>query len=319
MKKHQDLYDQITDKIIKQLEAGVIPWLRPWDKKEAAHISGQLAMMPMNRVSARAYSGINAILLWCEAYERGWEQPLEFVTYRQAEELGGHVRKGEEATMIVFLGEAPKKDWQPPADDPTSTKGKWYKFLKKYWVFHWSQCEGVKPREQRPRNTVAMTEPGFNAFVASTGANIKVGGTRACYVPSLDFVAMPPLGSFVDAGNYKSVLCHELCHWTGHVKRLARDLTGGFGSHKYAREELIAEIGSAFLCAQLGIEGKLRHAEYLGSWIKTLQEDSKAVVQAAAGASRAADYLLATMAQPIARNRALVPIQPEQHALAMAA
>jgi antirestriction protein ArdC len=317
MRKQQNVYDEITTRILAQLERGVVPWLMPWSERAAADISGTIDGVPINRVSARAYSGINTLMLWCAAIEQAWPQPWQFVTYKQAAELGGHVREGEKATPVFYLGEAKNKHFIEPMPGEQSSQRPTYRFLKKYWVFHWSQCEGIQPRKIPERDTRIMGEAAFTAFVANTGADIRIGGTSAHYDRRADFVAMPPLGAFIAKSgeaegpeHYKATVCHELVHWSGAPHRLARDK-----ARSYAFEELVAEIGSAFLGAELGTTPELRHAEYIGHWIRGMKDDATAIVRAAAQASKAAEYLLSLKAPPIAINRALVPYDRRRTAL----
>ena len=282
------LYDEVTARIIAQLEAGCFPWVQPWGRA-----GGAAPGLPCNAVTGRAYSGINILMLWGAVIAQGW--PTQgWLTFRQALEAGGNVRKGEKGTAIVyadrFTPESEKERARASGEDARSVA-----FLKRFTVFNVAQCDGLPdactatPAPLPDREIVPLAE----AVIAASGVPVRIGGDRAYYVPSADFVQVPPQPAFFDQINFYRTALHELTHATGHASRLGRDLTHPFGSKDYAREELVAEMGSAFLCAALGIVPTVRHADYLASWLAVLREDNRAIFRAASAASKAADWLLA--------------------------
>jgi antirestriction protein ArdC len=264
------LYDEVTARIISELEAGRVPWVQPWGK------TGTGPGLPRNAV-----------------IEQGWPSQ-SWLTFRQAVEAGGGVRKGERGTTVVYADRFTPEAEKARAIE-TGGDAKTIPFLKRFTVFNVAQCEGLRPglaADPAPlpeRQIVPVAE----SVIAASGVDFIVRGDRAFYVPSLDFVQVPPQPAFFDQINYYRTCLHELTHATGHVSRLARNLTNSFGGKDYAREELIAEMGSAFLCAALGIEPTVRHADYLASWLEVLREDNRAIFRAASAASKAADWLLA--------------------------
>ena len=280
-----DVYSRVTDRIVADLERGVRTWQKPWD---ASHPAGSITR-PL-RATGQPYRGINVLLLWSEALASGYNAPL-WMTYRQASELGAQVRKGEHGALVVFADQFTKTD----TDDKGEEVERQIPFMKGYTVFNVEQIDGL------PAHYYAKTEPGSpviriehaDAFFAATGATIQHGGNRAFYAPARDFVQMPPRESFRDAQSYCGTLAHELTHWTAHPSRLTRELGQLFGDNAYAAEELIAEMGSAFLCTDLGITPDVRedHAQYLGHWLAVLKNDNRAIFTAAAQAQRAADFL----------------------------
>lgn len=281
------LYDEVTAQIIGELEGGRLPWVQPWSA-EACPVPG----LPRNALTGRCYSGVNVLILWIEVIARGYPSQ-GWLTFRQAQEAGGCVRKGERGTTIVyadrFTPEAEKIRARESGDDARTVP-----FLKRFTVFNISQCEGLRP-DLAPE-PIALPEreivPVAEEVIAASGVDFRVGGDKAFYVPSLDYVQVPPQPAFFEQINYYRTCLHELTHATGHSSRLNRDMTNGFGSKDYAREELIAEMGSAFLCAALGIVPTVRHADYIGAWLEVLREDNRAIFRAASAATRAADWLL---------------------------
>jgi antirestriction protein ArdC len=281
-----DVYTRVTSRIIADLEQGVRTWQKPWNAEHAAgHITRPL------RHSGTPYRGVNVLLLWCEAVEKGFNAPF-WMTFKQAQELGASVRKGEHGSLVVYADRFRKTE----TDDKGAAIEREIPFMKGYTVFNVEQIDGLPThyttKAPEPREPVTRIEHA-EAFFAATGATIRHGGNRAFYAPSLDFVQMPPLESFRDTESYCGTLAHELIHWTAHPTRLARELGKRFGDRAYAAEELIAEMGSAFLCADLGITLETRddHAAYLAHWLDVLKADSRAIFTAAAQAQRAADYL----------------------------
>ncbi|MCW0198858.1 zincin-like metallopeptidase domain-containing protein [Sphingopyxis sp.] len=291
-----DLYDEVTGRIIAELEAGRFPWVRPWGAPD-----GAAAGLPRNALTGRSYSGINILILWGAVIERGWPSQ-SWLTFRQAVQAGGAVRKGERGTTVVyadrFTPEAEKERARQTGEDARAVP-----FLKRFTLFNIAQCEGLRPglAADAPDRSAPLPEreivPVAEEVIAASGVEFRIGGNEAYYVPSEDYVQVPPQPAFFDQINYYRTALHELCHASGHASRLNRKLTGAFGSKDYAREELVAEMGSAFLCAALGIVPTVRHADYLGSWLAVLREDNRAIFRAASQASKAADWLLARHAE----------------------
>jgi antirestriction protein ArdC len=276
----RDLYAEVSARIVAELEAGAAPWIKPWSATPGANT-------PCNAVSNRPYSGCNVVLLWM-AQGAGYRTP-RYLTFKQALELGGHVRKGERGTKVYFV-----KQLQIQEDaDNSSTR--LVPMMREYTVFNVDQCDNLADsvttgRPTRVRNPDARDELA-DEFLGSTGADIREGHGEACYVPSRDFISMPAFAAFKGADHFYNVAFHELTHWTAHKSRLDRDLKNRFGSRNYAAEELIAELGAAFLCAEFGFDGDLRHAGYIATWIELLKADKRAFFTACSQASKAADYL----------------------------
>jgi len=284
------LYDEVTRRIIAELEAGRFPWVQPWG---CVGGNGLAPGLPRNALTGRTYSGVNVLILWGAVIEQGFPSQ-GWLTFRQALEAGGNVRKGERGTTVVyadrFTPEAEKERAREAGEEARAIP-----FLKRFTVFNVAQCEGLRPGlapEPVPlpeREIVPVAEE----VIAASGVDFRVGGTKAFYVPSADYVQVPPQPAFFEQVNYYRTALHELTHATGHPSRLARNQTGAFGSKDYAREELVAEMGAAFLCASLGIVPTVRHADYLAGWLDVLREDNRAIFRAAGQASKAADWLLA--------------------------
>jgi len=235
----------------------------------------------------------SAGILWGAVIERGFSNQ-SWLTFRQALGLGGNVRKGERGTTVVYADRFTPEDERRRAEQTGEEPGA-IPFLKRFTVFNTDQCEGLSEEIAKvaPPPPPGLIEPQAEALIAATGADFRIGGARAFYSPTHDFVQVPPPQAYFEPINWHRTACHELAHWVGHKSRLARDLSGSYGSKAYAREELIAEMAGAFVCASLGIVPTVRHADYLGSWLEVLREDDRAIVRAASAASKAADYLLA--------------------------
>ncbi|MBP7703769.1 MAG: DUF1738 domain-containing protein [Caulobacter sp.] len=281
-----DLYTTVTAQIVADLEAGVRPWTRPWN---AGHAAGPVSR-PL-RHSLEPYSGINVLLLWSRSMAAGYEAPI-WMTFRQALSLGAHVRKGEHGATVVYANRIVRTEIGEDGQDVDRA----IPFLKAYTVFNVAQIDGLPERFAGP--VVETLDEGqrigrAERFFAATGAEIRHGGDQAWYSPADDHVQMPPFGRFHDAQGYYATLAHECTHWTGHRSRLDRDQTGRMGTAGYAREELVAELGAAFLCADLGLELHPRedHAAYIGHWLKALKDDRRLIFAAAAQAQRAFDFL----------------------------
>lgn len=287
-----NLYDEVTGKIIAQLEAGCVPWVQPWGRP-----GGAAPGLPRNATTGRRYSGVNILLLWGAVIERGYPSQ-GWLTFKQALAAGGSVRKGERGTTVVFADrftpEAEKERARETGEDARVVP-----FLKRFTVFNLAQCEGLDRLAPEPAPLPEREMiPAAEALIAATGADFRIGGAKAFYAPGPDFVQVPPQPAFFKQIDYYRTCLHELTHWTGHPTRLKRDQSGGFASPAYAREELVAEMGSAFVCAALGIVPTVRHADYLGHWLGVLREDNRAIFRAASQASKAADFLLACAGAP---------------------
>jgi antirestriction protein ArdC len=287
--QRDNLYREITEKIIAELEQGIVPWVQPWSSGKQLSPLG----LPVNGLTRRSYSGINILLLWSALEDRGFASPY-WVTFKQCIAMGGSVRKGEKGTHVYFADRfVPQKERARAEKDGDEANS--IAFLKRYTVFNAEQCEGL------PKGLIATPEPKAEqqivpeaeALIAATGADFRVGGDQAFYVPSEDFVRIPHQAAYTDPINWYRTAFHELGHWTGHKTRLDRNLTTKFGTQDYAREELVAEMATAFVCASLGIVPTVRHVDYIGNWLQVLKEDAKAIVRAASLASKASDFILA--------------------------
>ena len=287
-----NLYDEVTSRIVSELEQGRVPWVQPWGNAACAGPS-----LPRNALTGRSYSGVNVLLLWCAVIANGYPSQ-SWLTFRQAREAGGCVIKGERGQAVVYADR-----FTPEAEKARAAReggeAKTVPFLKRFTVFNIAQCEGLKPGLALDPAPLPEREivPVAEDVIAASGVPFRIGGDKAFYAPSADFVAVPPQPAFYDQVNYYRTCLHELTHATGHARRLGRDLSNAFGSPGYAREELVAELGSAFLCAALGIVPTVRHADYIGSWLEVLREDNRAIFRAASQASKAADWLLARQRQ----------------------
>lgn len=292
------LYSEVTDRIIAELEEGTLPWVKPWDDGRAA------LGLPRNAGTGRRYSGINVLILWSKLFEQGY-QSQRWLTYRQAVALGGHVRKGEQGTTVCYADKfTPKR--QDGGREPDGDQPRQIAFLKRFTVFNLDQCEGL-PGDTAGTVTThneAVLIPRAEKLIAATGADIRIGGHDAYYAPATDHICVPPREVYFEPINWYRTVLHELTHLSGHPKRLDRLPKTGFGTSDYAREELVAEMGSAFLCAELGITPTVRHSDYLGAWLGVLREDSKAIFRAASQASKAADYLLAFVTDDVRETEA---------------
>ncbi|MCE8014382.1 ArdC family protein [Billgrantia desiderata] len=302
MKAQSDIYQRVTDRIITALEAGTAPWVKPWTGKG---VTGEI--IPCNAHTGRSYSGVNVLLLWVAAEERGFSRQ-RWLTLKQVHAAGGRVIEEEvrHSTEICLYRPLIKPeldmDGNEVMDEEGKPKERVVPLFRGFRVFNVQQCEGLP--EQLVGSRIEAT-PQWAAHIAAdqvikmSGVPIEhVLGDDAYYSPVFDKVRLPQQSQFDDAERYYSTVLHELTHATGHQSRLARDgivAFEGFGSESYAREELVAELGAAFLCAQLGIEGRLQdhNASYIASWLKTLKNDKRAIFRATGKARNAAEYLLA--------------------------
>jgi len=272
----RNIHKEISDKIVAAMEQGTLPWIKPWSGMGG---SG----MPRNAITRRAYSGCNVTLLWL-AGEAGGYISNRWLTYKQAQEAGGNVKKGEKATMVVYASTFDKKNDQGEIER--------IPFLKAFSVFALEQCEGLdhlieKPKALNPDQRDAETD----AFLTSTSADIRHGEGRAYYQHSDDFIMLPPFEAFKSGTGYYETALHELVHWSGHGKRCNRQFGKRFGDRAYAAEELVAELGAAFMCAEFGYDAVTQHAAYIQNWIKMIKDDPKAFVTASSKASQAVEYL----------------------------
>ncbi|OVE75055.1 hypothetical protein BVX95_00345 [archaeon D22] len=276
-----NVYEEVTNRIIEIMEQGEVPWRKPWVSAGGAK----------NLVSKKPYRGINQFLLNCAPYGSPY-----WLTFKQASERGGKIRKGEKSTLVVFW------KWIEPKDtdnqDGTTTKGK-IPLLRYYRVFNLDQTEGITPHPaERPTNPFTPIESA-EQIISSVPLkpDIRYGGDRAYYSPHTDAVTLPPKEAFHSPEEFYATYYHELSHATGHQKRLGRKgitETSYFGSHLYSQEELVAELGASMLCGVTGIEQQTieNSAAYIQGWLKVLRGDKKLLVHAAAQAQRAADFIL---------------------------
>ncbi|EPJ7090636.1 MULTISPECIES: ArdC family protein [Enterobacteriaceae] len=277
-KTRTDIYQTVTDNIISALEAGVKPWTCPWQR--VAGMSG----LPSNYATGVAYSGMNIMLLWYSASEQGFSD-ARWMTYKQAQAEGGQVRKGEHGTTAIFYTTLEKENDAGDVDH--------IPMLKTFTVFNVEQIDGLSLTAEAvsPAETFDPLPQAENLF-QSSGANIIEKGQNAFFRPSTDEVRLPERHLFSDAANFYATGLHELVHWSGGKTRLNREMKGRFGSGDYAFEELIAELGSAFLMADLGIVGEVQHESYIASWLKALKNDKRYIFKAASAASKAHRYLI---------------------------
>lgn len=283
-----DVYARITNKIIADLERGELTWRKPWS---ADHLAGHV-MRPL-RWNGIPYTGINILMLWASAAEKGYASPY-WMTFKQAGQMGANVRKGEKGTQIVYADQFAKEE----TDDNGQRTIRKVPFLKSYTVFNTAQLDNVPKgfdevvAPPAPINP-DIRSPRLEEFFAQTKADIYTGA-QASYSITTDRIQMPPFESFENATSYYATLAHELTHWTRHPTRLDRDLgRKHFGDEGYAKEELVAELGACFLAAVLGLEPmpQERHAAYIQSWLEVLQHDKRFVFSAASHAQKALEYI----------------------------
>ena len=268
------IYQQVTDRIISELENGAAPWIKPWSTYSANE--------DQNIVSKKNYSGINRLILGMSGYAMPY-----WASFKQWQELGASVKKGEKGTMIVFYKPVSKETINDNGDVEKSA----YACLKSYYVFNIAQVEGFEIQQPaadpKPFNPV----PALEDRILKTGANIKHGSNSAFYRRNEDSIYLPNKVDFKSESDYYATALHEIVHWSGAPHRLDREKGKRFADAAYAFEELVAEMGAAFLCQDYSITGDLRHTDYIGSWLKCLKDDNKAIFNAAALAQKAADYI----------------------------
>jgi len=283
----RDVYATVTAQIVTAIEQGVGTWHMPW------HTSGKFVSSPINITSKKPYRGINTLCLWAAAESKGYDSG-EWGTYKQWQECGAQVRKGEKATLVVFWKFANNAETQEGSDDqPTSSSR--LLFTRGYSVFNAAQVEGYTPKADYVETPLLERIEQGDVFFKNVGAVVRHGGNQAYYSPASDHIQMPPFQAFREAVSYYSTLAHEHTHWTANAARCDRQLGKRFGDNAYAAEELIAELGAAFLCAQLGLntEPRADHAAYIQSWLKVLKADKRAIFTAASKAQQACDWLVA--------------------------
>lgn len=285
--QRRDIHAEITNKLIATIEADPGKPCMPWRRA-----SGPL-FMPSNALTGNAYNGINVVSLWVSAEMAGYSAPV-WATYKQWSELGAQVRKGEKSSLVVFY-----KEYEAEPDPQNVDDDGRRRVARASYVFNASQVDGYAlPDAPEPLGPIERLAA-VDRFITATGARIEHGGERAYYRPSTDHIQMPDEGLFCGTDTmtrsegYYAVLAHELTHWSAASTRLGRDMGKRFGDAAYAAEELVAEIASAFLCAELGITQDTRadHAQYLAQWLKLMKDDSRAIFAAAAKASEAVGYL----------------------------
>ena len=282
-----DIYTRITNQIITALETGVRPWVKPW---HSDHAAGRITR-PL-RHNGEPYSDINILSLWSSATVQGFTSPT-WMTFRQTKELKAKVRKGEKGSLVVYANKITRTEENENGDEVEHA----IPFLKGYTVFNVEQIEGLPERfyeKPEPRFDPVQRTEHAEEFFKNTGADIRHGGNRAFYAIHPNYVQMPPFEAFRDAESYYATLAHEVTHWTRHPSRLDREFgRKKYGDEGYAKEELVAELGAAFLCADLEItlEARDDHASYIASWLKALKDDKRAIFHAAAHAQRAVDFL----------------------------
>lgn len=287
-----DAYYSITETILSAIASGSGEFRMPWHQAGSEFWQPR----PTNALTGNSYRGVNTIVLWTEAMQRGFEFQC-WATYRQWQTLGAQVKKGERGSVIVFYKKLDPDSSSSEDEEEQSTKRR--HVLRASWVFNPAQVDGwTAPQLPEKENRVERLDE-VEKFIAATKADIREGGSRACYSPKGDYIQMPLRSSFVGTDSispteaFYATLFHELTHWTGHASRLDRDHSGRYGAESYAMEELVAEIGAAFLCADLGVSNQPRqdHAQYMNSWYSLLSKDKKAIFTAAARASFATEYL----------------------------
>lgn len=281
-----DVYQRVTDQIIQAIEAGADKWEMPWHSQETAF------RYPTNIESGKQYRGVNVLGLWASSYLQGFQEPV-WGTFKQWSEKGLFVRKGEKATIGVFWKrlDAPGEAEATGVLEPEGQSGPRL-VARAFPLFNAQQIEGYEapPLPETPHvERIQRAEE----FFAALGAELRHGGGKAFYRPEGDYIQMPPFEAFFDPIAYYSTLAHEATHWSGHKSRLDRDLKGRFGSESYAAEELIAELGAAFIAADLELapDPRPENAAYIQSWLKVLREDNRAIFTASSHAQRAADFM----------------------------
>ena len=273
MENKVDIYTEVTNRVIERLENGCIPWIKPWHTENT---------LDKNIKTGNEYNGINRIILGMSGY-----QSNIWASFKQWKDLGANVKLHEKGTAIVF--------YKPVSGVKVTSEGDeiiYNSVFTTSYIFNAEQVEGIeiKPRviEDKPFSNNVMVDD----MVTNTGAHIKHGGNSAYFSPSEDYINMPIKSDFFDEAGYYATLLHELTHWSGHKHRLDRTKGKRFGDTQYAFEELIAELGSAFLCEKYSVKGDIRHEGYIQSWLKALKNDNKMIFKASAYAQKSTDYIV---------------------------
>ncbi len=279
--KNQEVFSKVTANIQAALEQGVKPWQCAWDRAQTG------PLLPQNLATHHEYQGINIAILWSSALEHGYSSNW-WLTFKQAQALGAHVRYHEKATQGVFY-----KPWViDDEDDNGDVQEKTIPLAKIFSVFNLDQIDGLDDRKPTVNEAPPFSPiPAAEQIMKASGAEIREGGTRAYYLIPNDRITLPDRWRFEQAEDFYATALHELTHWTGHESRLNRTWGRRFGDQAYAFEELVAEMGSAFLVAKLGLKGELQHANYIDHWLKILKEDASALVKAAAMAQKAFELI----------------------------
>ena len=282
-----DIYRRVTDSIVASIEAGAGAWRMPWH----SGADGAAPLLPVNLATGRTYRGVNTVVLWASGQARSYGSAV-WGTYRQWQERGAQVRKGEQASPVVFWKAMDRAGAEAGPEEQEDARGSRRFVARGYSVFNADQVDGFE-QPAPVRLPEAQRIERAEMFFDGVGVVVRHGGNRAFYRPVQDCIQMPPFAAFADALSYYAVLAHEVTHWTAHASRCARDLGSRFGDESYAAEELVAELGAAFLCADLGLAVTPRpdHAAYVQSWLKVLRGDIRAIFTAAAKAQAAADYI----------------------------
>jgi antirestriction protein ArdC len=278
-----DLYEQVTASIVQAIEAGTSTYQMPWHRIRTA----------INAFTRKAYRGVNVLALWAAAARRGFSSP-EWATYPQWADSGAQVRRGEKSTMIIFWKLYGAHDGDNTEEEQSERENSFRCFARAYHVFNANQVDNYEPGTPAlPELNSEQRIQTADAFFQALPGEVQFGGDVAAFIPALDLIRMPAFEQVNSPEAYVSVYAHERVHWTGAKQRLNRDLSGRFGSESYAMEELCAELGSAFVCASLGIRSEPRtdHAPYINSWLRVLNGDQRAIFTAASKAQEAADYL----------------------------
>lgn len=269
-----DLYQDVTDRIVTAIESGTMPWIKPWASEDCAQ---------KNAITGRAYSGVNSLLLGIS----GFASP-SWLTYKQAQAVGANVRKGEKGTRIVFF-----KAFKLEDKNSDESAQKIIPILRCFTVFNTAQVDGLPEKYIAPivKREVDYTATNEQAEAALSMARVEHGGATACFIPSMDKICLPHKADFRTTPEYYAIAMHELTHWTGHESRLKREFGKRFGDKAYAFEELVAELGAAFLCSRFGIDGELQHDAYISSWLDVLKSDKRAIFTASSAAKKAAEFV----------------------------
>ena len=289
--QRRDIYQEVTDRIIAQLEEGIVPWAQPWDSTKASALPYSVDL-PRNPTTGAAYSGINVLLLW-DAAQRNSYPTQRWMTYRQASAIGAQVRRREASTQIVKVGSFTPAEERKRAHDE-GREASSMPFLKFHSVFNAAQIDGLPEEDDLPAPpSLDEVDIRVRTILDKLGCRIILGTPTACYMPGPDVIQLPAPDAFYEPVDFHRTALHETAHATSAAHRLNRDTTGARGSAAYAAEELVAEMTAAFVCASYGIVPTVRHADYIGSWLKVLRNNKRCIVTAASAASKAADFLKA--------------------------